>query len=396
MSEQLVNRSQDLRRLREEGYDVKIQSNYLLVRQVPYVTAQRTVKRGILVSEVTPRGDVADKPKDHVVFFVGEIPCDQHGQALERIINQQGTFPLGGDLIASCSFSSKPIDTGVYSDYYEKMTSYVNMLLGHARAIEPDATAQMFPPIPTEDDESVFRYLDAASGRAQISAVTEKLKLGKVAIVGLGGTGSYILDFIAKTPIEQIHLYDGDTFLTHNAFRAPGAASLEELNGAPTKVEYFRQKYDAMRRNIIAHPVHVTEANIEELRDMAFIFLAMDTGESKRYIIKKLEEYGVPFIDTGMGVYQVNTSLGGLVRTTTSVPGHRQHVWDRVSFADEADDEYERNIQLADLNALNALMAVIKWKKLYGVYTDFEQEYSSTYTIDGNHLLNEDQKEPTE
>ena len=39
---------------------------------------------------------------------------------------------------------------------------------------------------------------------------------------------------------------------------------------------------------------------------------------------------------------------------------------------------------------LNAALAVIKWKKLFGFYTDFEREFSSTYTLDGNHFLNED------
>ena len=91
-----------------------------------------------------------------------------------------------------------------------------------------------------------------------------------------------------------------------------------------------------------------------------------------------------------------SSDLGAQVRTTTSTNGHRQHVWKRLSFAEEGDDEYEQNIQTADLNALNAVMAVIKWKKLFGFYTDLEMEYSSTYTIDGNHLLNEDQKEQAE
>ena len=394
MSEQLVNHSPDLRRLRDEGYDIEIRSNYLLVRQVPYVTADRVVARGILVSELSTSGSTTTTPNNHVVTFAGSIPCDDHGRELNVIINQRGSFPVDGTLTASYMFSSKP--AGGYPDYYEKMTSYVDMLLGHARAIDPSVTAKMFPPIPTDDNVSVFRYLDSASSRAQISAISGKLKLGKVAIVGLGGTGSYILDLIAKTPIEQIHLYDRDTLYTHNAFRAPGAASIDELDAAPKKVEYFQRKYDPLRRNIIAHPVHVDETNIEELRGMAFVFLAMDTGAGKKYIIKKLEEFGVPFIDTGMGVGQANNSLGGIVRTTTSVPGHRQHVWERLSFADEADDEYEQNIQTADLNALNAVMAVIKWKKLFGFYTDLDKEYSSTYTIDGNHLLNEDQKEQAE
>lgn len=391
MSEQLVNRSSDLRRLREEGYDIETRSNYLLVKQVPYVTAERVVARGILVSELSTSGSTTAPNPYHVVWFVGSIPCDNHGRELNAIINQRGAFPLDGNLTASCMFSSKPAEG--YTDYYEKMTSYIDMLLGHAQAIDPGVTAKAFPPVPTDDNESVFRYLDSASSRAQISAITGKLKLGKVAIVGLGGTGSYILDLIAKTPIEQIHLYDRDTLYTHNAFRAPGAAWIDELDAAPKKVEYFQRKYDPLRRNIIAHPVHVDETNIEELRDMTFVFLAMDTGVSKKYIIKKLEEFNVSFIDTGMGIGQANNSLNGLVRTTTSLPGHRRHVWERLSFADEADDEYEQNIQTADLNALNAVMAVIKWKKLFGFYTDLEHEYSSTYTIDGNHLLNEDQEE---
>ena len=57
-----------------------------------------------------------------------------------------------------------------------------------------------------------------------------KLMNHKVAIIGLGGTGSYILDMLAKTPVSEIHLFDGDDFLTHNAFRSPGAASLDDLS----------------------------------------------------------------------------------------------------------------------------------------------------------------------
>jgi hypothetical protein len=35
-----------------------------------------------------------------------------------------------------------------------------------------------------------------------------------------------VLDFTAKTHVKEIHLFDGDTFFQHNAFRAPGAANL--------------------------------------------------------------------------------------------------------------------------------------------------------------------------
>ena len=78
-----------------------------------------------------------------------------------------------------------------------------------------------------EQPETPFNYIDTASSRAEIDVVTAKLaKLKRIAIVGLGGTGSYVLDLVAKTPVWEIHLYDGDAFLQHNAFRSPGAPTL--------------------------------------------------------------------------------------------------------------------------------------------------------------------------
>ncbi|EPR17927.1 hypothetical protein M527_14495 [Sphingobium indicum IP26] len=44
----------------------------------------------------------------------------------------------------------------------------------------------------------------------------------KVAIIGLGGTGAYILDFIARTHLEKIGLFDDDKVHIHTLFRIPG------------------------------------------------------------------------------------------------------------------------------------------------------------------------------
>ena len=67
------------------------------------------------------------------------------------------------------------------------------------------------------------------------------------------------------------------------------------------------------------------------------------------------------------------------------------HEKQRIPFTDsDGQDEYDQNIQLADLNALNAVLAVIKWKKLRRFYRDLENEHYSTYTTDGNALTNED------
>jgi len=49
MSHQLINHSSDLKRLRDEGYDIEIKSGHLLVKDVPYVNSNKEVKRGIFL-----------------------------------------------------------------------------------------------------------------------------------------------------------------------------------------------------------------------------------------------------------------------------------------------------------------------------------------------------------
>ena len=88
--------------------------------------------------------------------------------------------------------------------------------------------------------------------------------------------------------------------------------------------------------------------DMDELRDAQFVFLAIDAGPHKRFIIEKLQEFGIPFADTGMGNYQTGDSLAGMVRTTSSAPGNTQHIWDnaRISVGDEEADQYQQNIQI--------------------------------------------------
>jgi hypothetical protein len=43
-----------------------------------------------------------------------------------------------------------------------------------------------------------------------------------------------------------------------------------------------------------------------------------------------------------------------------------------------------------ELNALNAVIAVIKWKKLFGFYADDGNEHFSVFVIAGNETINED------
>ena len=131
---------------------------------------------------------------------------------------------------------------------------------------------------------------------------------------------------------------------------------------------------------------------------MGFVFLAIDKGEAKKLIVAKLEESGIPFVDVGMGVYDADGQLGGQLRTTTITPAMREALQGKklIDFSDgDENKEYSQNIQIADLNALNAALAVIRWKKLLGFYADFGGEYQSIYAINDNSLINEDGRDET-
>jgi uncharacterized protein DUF6791/ThiF family protein len=393
MSTRLIDRSPDLKRLRDEGYSLGVKSGFLLVGDIPYFNRSKEVRFGALVMKLVLAGDKTDVPDDHVACFIGDYPCYADGTEIDRIRNSSGRFRLADDVEADHRFSAKPHPSGKYDDYYHKATTYIAILSGPVRALHPDVSPKTFSVIPAEDQEPPFHYIDTSSSRAEINIAMKKLELEKVAILGLGGTGSYVLDFVTKTPPKEIHVFDGDRFLQHNAFRSPGAPSLEELSEKPFKTAYFSRIYSKMRSGIVEHNVAIDTNNIELLREMQFIFLCIDDAEAKRFIVPKLEEFAVPFIDVGMGVYMTDGALGGILRTTT-VAGKRPAEISsakRISFADRGgDDDYRANIQIADLNALNAALAVIKWKKLFGFYHDFDREHHSTYTIDGNIILNDD------
>jgi hypothetical protein len=91
-------------------------------------------------------------------------------------------------------------------------------------------------------------------------------------------------------------------------------------------VAYFGDIYSKMRRGIVSHPEHVDASNIDQLRDADFVFVCIDDGPAKAFILEKLEEFGRSFIDVGMGIFLQDEALGGIVHVTTSTPTKRDHV----------------------------------------------------------------------
>jgi hypothetical protein len=387
MSRQLIARSPDLLRLQNEGYDITVRDGFLLVGSIPYVDSNRAVRRGTLISKLDLSGDKTSVPTDHVAYWTGEHPCHADGSIISAIQNGSPPQDFGNGIRGQFTFSAK----ASYRDYHHKMTTYIGRITGEATKIDPSATARTYPTIPTENDYSVFKYVDTATSRAGIGAVNARIAGQRIGIVGLGGSGAYALDLVAKTAVAEIHITDGDDFSQHNAFRAPGAASLAQLNAKPKKVRHFAEIYAKMHNGIVPHPVYLDETNLHLLDDMDFVFICIDRGVAKRLVVERLIANRTPFVDVGMGVLLSAGRLGGIVRTTTSTPETRERAAPHISYADHDGEvnEYVTNIQIAELNALNAALAVIRWKKMFGVYRDSRNEINAGYSIASGEIISE-------
>lgn len=383
-----INRSRDLKQLIDEGFEIEVKGGYLIVHHIPYVNSNREIKYGILITPLSLNNEVTLKPDTHIMGFMGEHPCNKDGSVISAIQHSNPNQQLSAGIVMNYTFSNKPVNG--YENYYHKVTRYAEIISAPAKSIDKSVTAQTFKVLECSEDESVFLYTDSNSSRANISQLNEKFKGQRIGIVGLGGTGSYLLDLIAKTPVDEILLFDGDEFLQHNAFRSPGAASIETLNKRMKKVDYYASIYSQMRRGIKTFPVKITDANIELLEGLSFVFVCIDSNSARSMIISKLREYGITFIDVGLGVNVADENLIGTLRVTVGTPEKHDHIPNRIGAAETDDNEYATNIQIADLNALNALMAIIKWKKLCGFYQDLKEEHNTTFTINTGQLIHED------
>ena len=364
MSPELISRREDLKRLVEEGYELEVRSGYLVLHRVPYVTSERAVKYGQLVCPISETGP----PPDHTVYFAGEYPCDDGGAPIEAVRHSSNRQELAVGLWVDHYFSARPV-AGTYEDYHHKMTHYAQVMGRCARRIDPGAVSRAGQLVLSADPNDPFVFMETASSRAGITRMNERLSGDRIGIVGLGGTGSYILDYVSKTRVEEIHLFDGDRFAQHNAFRAPGPTAAEELERKPTKAQLYGERYAKMRSGIVAHGFDVEANNVDVLGELDFVFVAVDDNETRGWLLPALDGMGIPFVDVGMGIEKTDDKLLGVVRTSfCETPSSSAVRRGEGGFRDVG--EYERNVQIVELNALNAALAVIRWKKHRGFYLD--------------------------
>jgi molybdopterin/thiamine biosynthesis adenylyltransferase len=400
MLKTLVSRNPDLELLLKKGYALTVDSGHLIVRDIPYLDSEGQLQWSALASKLVYEDQAKVRPSNHQMYFAGPRPFGLDGEPVRGLGGGEGALVLSercNDIKMRQLFSHKLKENGQfrdYVDYFEKVESYVTMICAPAMN-KFGASPCTYNEYEEEVPNSVFKLRDTLTSRAEITDLAKLFEHDVVAIIGLGGSGSYLLDFLVKTPVKEIRAFDADDFFVHNAFRSPGRVDTTEGRELrKSKAEVYFQRYENFRHGLNVKPLYIDETAGEEFEGVTFAFVAVDKGSSRQRIFDLLIAMKIPFIDVGMGLKRQSGPISGMVRTTYFAEGDQANTRAKglVPEADRPDDVYKSNIQISELNALNAALAMLKFKQIRGFYCGPAASDHMLFTLDNLSLLaaNED------
>lgn len=387
MLQTLVNHNDDIRRLVEKGYAAGFDSNHLIVRDIPYLDAQGELKSGAIVTQLVFIDQNRVQQQNHQVSFSGSAPYGLNGQPVPNMGDTPHQVVLGPgcmDVVVQRQFSNKPANG--YRDFFHKIEQYVALISGPAME-RYAATPYTFAVYGDGPDNTVFKVRDTLTTRAEISDLASAFKDEVVAIIGLGGTGGYALDLMVKTPVREIRAFDADDYHVHNSYRSPGRLDESELG--LSKAEVYAARYENFRTGLSFSTKFIDDSCLSDLDGVTFAFVCVDKGSSRAKIVDLLISLGIPFVDVGMGLNRKRGPITGSLRTTYFSVANGQNVRDQnlVPTHDTQDDIYKTNIQIAELNALNACLAVILYKKKVGFYVDDDPTHHLLLNLGDMHII---------
>jgi hypothetical protein len=375
---ELASRNPFVQDLHELAYDADFVEGYFVLYGLPYLDQAGALQHGDLFSPVNLGADyVIDPPGSHQIWWRGGRPHGMGGVELS-VGPVVAVVQIVPNVMTDLAFSLKLRDNNDqprnYVSFEEKIQTYLDIIVRPAMAAHPSATPLRGIERRAAEQGSPLRFPDTSSANYGINDISDRLRGKKVAIVGLGGTGACILDFIVRTHLETITLFDDDKVHVHTLFRIPGVIGNSAIG--KSKVEALAQYYDAWHAGIIPVSERITVANVDHLRGLDFVFVSVDDGPSRRFLVDWLTSAGIPCVDCGMGL---NRSFGGALNGVVRITGVDRGAYDRtvdtpyLPSVNPKDAEYHKQAQIIELNALNATLAVVRFKQHFGLYERIDE-----------------------
>ena len=127
MFQKLVSHNDDLRRLIEKGYAVTVDSNCLVIRDIPYLNERLELEKGAIVAKLKFIDNLRFEQEDHQIYFAGSAPFREDGKPVLNLGGGAHKINLSdacADVVVQRSFSNKPKVAGKYEDHFQKIETY--------------------------------------------------------------------------------------------------------------------------------------------------------------------------------------------------------------------------------------------------------------------------------
>ncbi len=130
-------------------------------------------------------------------------------------------------------------------------------------------------------------------------AAQEKLKNSTVAVFGLGGVGSYIVEALSRAGVGKLILVDGDAVTLSNMNRQL-VADTDTVGMRKTDAAALRVKKIAPDCEVVTHDLFYLPETAEQIdfTGLSYVADAVDTVTAKIAIIERAKAAGVPVISS--------------------------------------------------------------------------------------------------
>ena len=373
------------------GFTVRDESNVVLAVGVPCLLLNGIVNSCTIEKSYDPE---SRRPDDRIGGALHAVRIST-AEAYDGLVYHADRTPIGTYLDGDGqSWSSISIKKGSPQSA-EDDVSPTDVIHRYAKQIVGAVSAAGYYAPASLAVSNPFKIPNTFEARSEIGPVQDRIRDMRIAIIGLGGTGSYILDLIAKTPVPEIHLLDSDDLDWHNFMRAPGAPTAEEIESRRReplcKVDYYHSKYASFREGIYPHAIRVNSpsefAEFLSTHPIDYGFVCIDQlpdSDSPRQdaVYAALSEARVPFIDSGVSITLDDGAIGGVVTTSAYSEGSLD--WQDAIPNARVQGRLPgyRNVQLPEVNALAASLAVMEWRRRTEQYVSESSSFLHKFRLE--------------
>lgn len=264
-----------------------------------------------------------------------------------------------------------------YADAWEALNNYVTQV--YSLFLGRSQSGAKAPPRPYTFDVLGDQLPETVEWRGLVAQE-------RVAIVGLGGVGAWIADFVVKADAAQVHGWDYDCIEPNNILRMPGGLDPQVWVGRP-KADWFQEAYSRTSTNVHGHNVKVRSDNVHGVIDgVTFAFVAVDDAADRMMVCDALANAQIPFVVAGLSLARTDRRVKASIRIVTAHAGVSS--WrEAIPQVGQAGQDDYGSLDLPDVYSMAAGWAVQAWRKMRGQFWQEEREECLVYSVGDQSLI---------